>query len=113
MAASTLSTPPPPSRPTQGSAHRPCPASWLRRARARRRTRAAGEEDDPGEFANPANEKLPSEQPLIEEPEDEPENPQPTADHIPEEAPSNPSGEDGQNQADRTQGNRSEDHYSP
>jgi len=42
---------------------------------------------------DPANEGLPQEQPLIEEPEDEPENPHPTADHIAEEAPSNPSGE--------------------
>ncbi|WVZ89466.1 hypothetical protein U9M48_035869 [Paspalum notatum var. saurae] len=40
---------------------------------------------------DPANEELPPEQPLIEEPEDEPENPQPTADHVVEEA--NPSEE--------------------
>ncbi|WVZ86280.1 hypothetical protein U9M48_033086 [Paspalum notatum var. saurae] len=38
-------------------------------------------------------EELPSEQPLIEEPEDEPEDPHSTADHLTEEAPSNPSGE--------------------
>ncbi|WVZ70359.1 hypothetical protein U9M48_019034 [Paspalum notatum var. saurae] len=44
---------------------------------------------------DPANEELPSEQPLIEEPEDEPEDPHSTADHLAEEAPSNPSGEDG------------------
>ncbi|WVZ70637.1 hypothetical protein U9M48_019285 [Paspalum notatum var. saurae] len=61
---------------------------------------------------DPANEELPSEQPLIEEPEDEQEDPLPTADHIAEEAPSNPSEEDGQNQADRTQGHRSQDHGS-
>ncbi|WVZ70562.1 hypothetical protein U9M48_019221 [Paspalum notatum var. saurae] len=43
---------------------------------------------------DPTNEELTPEQPLIEEPEDEQEDPQPTTDHITEEAPSNPSGED-------------------
>ncbi|WVZ64218.1 hypothetical protein U9M48_013778 [Paspalum notatum var. saurae] len=62
---------------------------------------------------DPTNEELPPEQPLIEEPENEPEDPHPTADHITEEAPSNLSGEDGQNQADRTQGHWSQDHGSP
>ncbi|WVZ93315.1 hypothetical protein U9M48_039303 [Paspalum notatum var. saurae] len=62
---------------------------------------------------DPANEELPPEQPLIEEPEDEQEDLQPTTDHVTKEAPSNSSREDGQNQADRTQGNRSEDHCSP
>ncbi|WVZ80342.1 hypothetical protein U9M48_027827, partial [Paspalum notatum var. saurae] len=41
----------------------------------------------------PANKELTQEQPLIEEPEDEQEGPQPTTDPITEEAPSNPSGE--------------------
>jgi len=40
-----------------------------------------------------ANEELPPDQPLIEEPEDEPEDPHTTADHPAAEAPSNPSGE--------------------
>ncbi|WVZ71049.1 hypothetical protein U9M48_019675 [Paspalum notatum var. saurae] len=62
---------------------------------------------------DPANEELTQEQPLIEDPEDEQEDPQPTTDHITEEVPSNPSGEDGQNQADSMKGNRSEDHCSP
>ncbi|WVZ63651.1 hypothetical protein U9M48_013265 [Paspalum notatum var. saurae] len=62
---------------------------------------------------NPANEELTQEHPLIEEPEDEQEDPQPITDDIIEEAPSNPSEEDGQNQADSAKGNRSEDHCSP
>ncbi|WVZ53308.1 hypothetical protein U9M48_004273 [Paspalum notatum var. saurae] len=45
------------------------------------------------EFKYPANEELPPDQPLIEEPEDEPEDPHATADHTAAEAPSNPSGE--------------------
>ncbi|WVZ90074.1 hypothetical protein U9M48_036406, partial [Paspalum notatum var. saurae] len=42
---------------------------------------------------DPANEELPPDQPLIEEPEDESENPHATADHTAAEAPPNPSGE--------------------
>ncbi|WVZ80253.1 hypothetical protein U9M48_027745, partial [Paspalum notatum var. saurae] len=42
---------------------------------------------------DPANEELPPDQPLIEKPEDEPEDPHATADHTAEEAPSNPSEE--------------------
>ena len=42
---------------------------------------------------DPANEELPPDQPLIEEPEDELEDPHSTTDHLAEEAPSNLSGE--------------------
>ncbi|WVZ80419.1 hypothetical protein U9M48_027892, partial [Paspalum notatum var. saurae] len=42
---------------------------------------------------DPANEELPPDQPLIEESEDEPEDPHATADHTAAEAPTNPSGE--------------------
>ncbi|WVZ58155.1 hypothetical protein U9M48_008456, partial [Paspalum notatum var. saurae] len=42
---------------------------------------------------DPANEELPPDQPLIEEPEDEPEDPHATADHTAAEAPTNSSGE--------------------
>ncbi|WVZ82563.1 hypothetical protein U9M48_029817 [Paspalum notatum var. saurae] len=72
-------------------------ASRLRRARARRRARTPPrrrarreEEERPGD---PANEELPPDQPLIEEPEDEPEDLHGTADPTAAEAPSNLSGE--------------------
>ncbi|WVZ70890.1 hypothetical protein U9M48_019519 [Paspalum notatum var. saurae] len=84
-------------------------ASRLRRARARRRARrravARGgrRKKGRGEFCklplglvnttDPANEELPPDQPLIEDPEDEPEDPHASADHTAAEAPTNPSGE--------------------
>ncbi|WVZ80291.1 hypothetical protein U9M48_027781 [Paspalum notatum var. saurae] len=61
-------------------------------ARARRRAHARGGRRKNG-LGDPANEELPPDQPLIEEPEDEPEDPHATADHTAAEAPTNSSGE--------------------
>ncbi|WVZ84648.1 hypothetical protein U9M48_031655, partial [Paspalum notatum var. saurae] len=64
-----------------------------RRTRGGRKTKGVILQIYPPGFCYPANEELTQKQPLIEELEDEQEDPQPTIDPITEEAPSDPSGE--------------------